>query len=131
MSTPGGVVGLGVDVVDVPRFRRVLERRPGVATRLFSDGERAYAARFADPGPRLAARFAAKEAAMKALGVGLGAFALRDVEVERAESGTPRLALRGRAAELAARQGATGWHLSLTHSATVALAVATAVAEPA
>ncbi|MBI2168360.1 MAG: holo-ACP synthase [Actinobacteria bacterium] len=117
-----GVRGIGVDAVDVDRFRRVLERRPRLATRLFSDGEQAYARRHADPVPRLAARFAAKEATMKALGVGLGAFKLRDVEVDREGSGAPVLALRGRAAALARQRGVDRWHLSLTHTDTVALA---------
>lgn len=123
------VVGVGVDAVDVPRFRRVLERRPGIAVRLFSDAERAYASRFRDPAARLAARFAAKEATMKALGVGLGGFRLLDVEVQRGERGAPSLVLRGGAADLASRRGADCWHLSLTHTATVAIAFAVAVAE--
>lgn len=125
------VLGVGVDAVDVPRFRAVVARRPGVADRVFSDGERAYAARFADPATRLAARFAAKEAAMKAMGAGLGAFALRDVEVARDDRGAPVLLLRGAAADLARERGVARWHLSLTHTATsaVAVAVAESVAE--
>ena len=62
-------------LVDVERFRRVLERRPGIVDRLFTEGERADAGRQRDPAQRLAARFAAKEAVMKALGTGVGAFA--------------------------------------------------------
>lgn len=116
------VVGVGVDVVDVPRFRAVLGRRPGVAHRLFTDGERRYGERFPDPAARLAARFAAKEAVMKALGVGLGDFRLRDVEVLRAESGAPSLALHGAAAALAGERGVATWHLSLSHSDTSAVA---------
>ena len=69
----GRILGLGVDVVDIPRFRQVLERRPGMAERLFSVGELGYAASLANPAPSLAGRFAVKEAVMKALGVGLGA----------------------------------------------------------
>jgi len=61
---------------------------------------------------------------MKALGVGLGAFAFRDVEVVKAPSGAPSLALTGRAAELAQRRGVTSWHVSLTHTGLVAEAVA-------
>lgn len=117
-----GVVGLGVDAVDLPRFRRVLERRPGVARRVFTDAERAYAERHRDPVPRLAARFAAKEATMKALGVGLGAFRLHDVEVERDARGAPHVTLRGRAADLATDRNAARLHLSITHSDTVAIA---------
>ena len=76
-----------------------------MAERLFSAGERAWAARLVNPSPSLAARFAAKEAVMKALGVGLGAFAFNEVEVVRRPSGQPELALRGRAAALAAHRG--------------------------
>ncbi|MCZ7527543.1 MAG: holo-ACP synthase [Acidimicrobiia bacterium] len=124
-----GVVGVGTDLVEIDRFRLALARRSRLPERLFSDGERAYAGRFRDPAPRLAARFAAKEAVMKALGVGLGAFGLRDVEVVRRDSGAPELALRGRAAELAARRGVVAWQLSLSHSDSIAMAVAVALGE--
>jgi holo-[acyl-carrier protein] synthase len=71
------VIGVGLDVVDIERFREVLTRRPAMHQRLFTDGERALAAGRTDPVPALAVRFAAKEAVMKALGVGLGAFSSR------------------------------------------------------
>jgi len=121
------MVGLGIDAVDVDRFRDLLARRPGLATRLFTDGERAHASRQADPAPSLAARFAAKEAVMKALGVGLGAFAWHEVEVRRADSGQPSLALSGAAAALARERGVGDWHVSLTHTAALAEAVVAAV----
>jgi len=121
------VAGIGVDAVDVARFRRLLERRPRLAGRLFSEAERSYATGTADPGARLAARFAAKEAVWKALGVGLGAAGFRDVEVVRGPDGAPALTLAGRAAVLAAARGVTRWHLSLTH--TEAVAVASVLAE--
>jgi holo-[acyl-carrier protein] synthase len=121
------MIGIGIDTVEVDRFRRVLARTPGVARRLFTDEERAYGARRRDPSARLAARFAAKEAVMKALGVGLGAFAFHDVEVVRAESGAPSLLLTGAAAALAHDRGVTGWRLSLTHTDLVAEAVAVAL----
>jgi holo-[acyl-carrier protein] synthase len=113
--------------VDVPRFALVLERRPALADRLFTAGEQQYAAGLANPVPTLAARFAAKEAVMKALGVGLGAFAFADVEVVRRDGGAPVLVVTGRAAALAAEQRVGAWHLSLTHTATVASAVVAAV----
>src|SRR5207244_1946900 len=84
------------------------------------DDERAYAFRHHDPAPRLAARFGAKEAVMKALGVGLGAFKLRDVEVMRKRGGAPVVALHGKAAVLADERGVTAWHLSLTHTDSMA-----------
>ncbi len=121
------MIGIGIDAVDVGRFRAVLARQPRLAERMFTDRERAYGARARDPAPRLAARFAAKEAVMKALGVGLGAFDFHDVEVVNAPSGQPSLVLTGRAAALAADRGVTGWRLSLTHTETVAEAVAVAL----
>jgi holo-[acyl-carrier protein] synthase len=122
------VLGLGIDTVDVARFRAVLARRPSVAGRLFTVDELAYAGRSPDPAPRLAARFAVKEAVMKALGVGLGAFAFHDVEVARAESGEPSLVVTGAAARLATQRGVGKWWVSLTHTDLVAQAVV--VAEP-
>ncbi|PLS76030.1 MAG: holo-ACP synthase [Actinobacteria bacterium] len=110
------VIGIGIDAVDIERFRRVLARTPALARRLFTDDERAYAARFADSAPRLAGRFAAKEATMKALGVGLGAFGFHDVEVVRDPSGAPSLTVRGAAAALAGEQGVTGFRVSITHT---------------
>ena len=117
-----GVVGVGIDVVDIARFRRSLERTPTLRTRLFTDGELAFVAAQSDPAPSLAARFAAREAVMKSLGLGLGAFGFHDVWVERAESGAPSLVVTGPAAELAAAAGVARWHLSLTHSDLVAAA---------
>ena len=101
------MIGLGVDLVDVARFRQSLARSPRLAERLFTPAERAYAARNADPAERLAVRFAAKEAVMKALGVGLGAFDFHDVEVLRADGGQPSLVLRGRASASAACSAGT------------------------
>jgi holo-[acyl-carrier protein] synthase len=121
---PGAVLGLGTDLVEVERFRLALERRTRLGDRLFSDAERAYASQQHDPAKPLAARFAAKEAVMKALGVGLGSFELRDVEVVRDEdAGTPSLVLRGQAEVLARERGVTGWLLSLTHTDSTAMAV--------
>ena len=110
------MIGIGIDLVDIERFRRSLERTPTMRTRLFTDVELAYVAPQVDPVPSLAARFAAREAVMKALGVGLGAFGFHDVWVERAPSGQPSLAFAGRAAELSAMGGVVTWHLSFTHT---------------
>ncbi len=127
------VIGIGVDLVDIERFRRSLERTPSMRTRLFTEAELAYVAPQIDPVPSLAARFAAREAVMKALGVGLGAFGFHDVWVERAPSGRPSLSVTGRAAELAADAGIVTWHLSLTHSDMMAAAyvVADGLSSPA
>ncbi|HKN88854.1 MAG TPA: holo-ACP synthase [Acidimicrobiia bacterium] len=124
---PGGeVIGVGIDAVDVERFRRVLGRRPRFAERVFTAAERAEAAGRRDPVPGLAARFAAKEAVMKSLSVGLGAFDFADVEVVRGDGGAPALSVTGRAAALAGERSVAGWHISLTHTASVAMAVAVA-----
>ena len=95
--------------------------------RLFTDGELALAAGRADPVPALAVRFAAKEAVMRALGVGLGAFSFHEVEVLRLASGAPELRVTGGAADLAAGRGVTAWHISLSHSAATAGAVVSAL----
>lgn len=120
------MIGLGTDVVDLDRFRLALDRTPSLRDRIFTAGEQAVAAGRRDPVPALAARFAAKEAVMKVLGVGLGAFDWHDVEVVREDSGRPTLRVTGRAAALAEAAGVERWHLSLSHSDLVAMAVAAA-----
>jgi phosphopantetheine--protein transferase-like protein len=125
------IVGLGTDLVEVARFRLAMERQGDRLTeRLFSEAEREYAGRQKDPTKSFAARFGAKEAVMKAMGVGLWKFKLRDVEVIRAKSGAPSVALHGRAAEMATERGVTAWKLSLTHTETTAMAVAIALGDP-
>lgn len=122
------LVGIGIDSVDVPRFSAVLERRPSIRARVFTSQEQSYALGLADPVPSLAARFAAKEAVMKSLGVGLGAFSWGEVEVRRSRSGQPALVLTGRAAGLALDRGVRAWLVSLTHTASLASAVVAAIA---
>jgi len=125
--SPVGVVGVGIDLVDVDRFRVSLARTPSMRARMFTDGERAYAETANDPTERYAARFAAKEAVMKAMGVGLGAFGFHDVEVLRADGGQPSLRVVGAAELLAVDLGVRAWQLSLTHTATSAGAVVVAL----
>ena len=117
------MIGIGLDAVEIGRFRQVLARRPKLSARLFTAAELAYGQRCVDPAPRLAARFAVKEAAMKALGVGLGAFAFHDVEVVGDPGGAPSLRVTGRAAELALGKGVGGWQVSITHTEDLAMAV--------
>ena len=112
--------GIGIDLIEIERLELALARRPGLADRLFHPGELAYAGSRRRPGPHLAARFAAKEAALKALGI--GGLGLREVEVEGGDRQRPRLRLHGRAAEAAARLGVT-LAVSLTHSRGMAGAV--------
>jgi holo-[acyl-carrier protein] synthase len=118
----GRVIGIGVDAVDIDRFRRSLQRTPSMRTRLFTAEELADVAARVDPVPALAARFAAREAVMKAMGLGLGAFGFHEAWVRRAASGEPSLVIIGRAAELARARGITEWLLSITHTDLVAVA---------
>jgi holo-[acyl-carrier protein] synthase len=113
------IVGVGIDVVDVRRLARALERTPRLAHRLFTDGERDR------PVESLAARFAAKEAVAKALGAP-GGLRWRDAEVVQAPNGRPALELHGTVAEEAQSQGIRTWHLSLSHDGGVATAVVVA-----
>ena len=125
------ILGVGVDVCDVARIRRALEAKTGARfrERVFTPGEQVYCearrrGRFAS----YAARFAAKEAAMKALGTGWArGVGWQDFEVVRAAGEAPRLVLHGPAAALARRRGMTRWLLALAH--TDASAVASVVVE--
>jgi holo-[acyl-carrier protein] synthase len=114
------VGGVGIDLLEVERLERALERRPRLAERVFTDAERAYAAARARPGLHLAARFCAKEAVAKALG--MTAWSWRDVEVI-ATGAAPELRLSG---AVAARAEALGVRasISLTHTDTTAAAIA-------
>jgi holo-[acyl-carrier protein] synthase len=121
-----GVIGLGVDAVDVERFRHLLIRRPGLAQRLFTEAERAFLSARIDPVPGLAARFAAKEATMKALGSGIGSMRFVEVEVLGERSGAPRLEVSGLAARRAEALGVSRFHVSLTHTESLAAAIVVA-----
>ena len=116
------IKGIGVDAVDIERFRTSLERTPSMRERLFTQVELDYVAAKADPVPSLAARFAAREAVMKTMGLGLGAFGFHEVWVERVPSGLPVLKVTGRALELAVNRNITEWHVSITHSDLIAIA---------
>jgi holo-[acyl-carrier protein] synthase len=113
-----GASGIGIDLLEIERLERALERHPRLAERVFTEAERAYAAGRARPARHLAARFAAKEAVVKALGLS-GGFGLREIEVLAGPP--PRVRLSGRAAEAAAG-GLI--ELSMTHSRDYAAAVA-------
>jgi holo-[acyl-carrier protein] synthase len=119
------VSGVGIDLLDIERLERALERRPRLAERLFTDAEREYAAARARPVMHLAARFCAKEAVAKALG--LSGWSFRDVEVLATEA-APEVRLSGSAARRARELGVTT-HVSLTH--TDAMAGAAAMLVPA
>lgn len=126
------IIGIGIDAVDLDRFAQMLQRTPSTRERIFTEVEREYAASMADPTGTLAARFAAREATMKALGVGLGSFGLHDVWIRNEESGRPVLMVEGTAGDIARRAGVHQWSVSLTHTATVAMAyvIASGVEHP-
>ena len=119
--------GIGIDAVEIGRFRSLLERRPRLLERLFTPAELVSVRRRVDPTPSLAARFAVREATMKALGVGLGAFDFHDVAVENTPGGEPRLVVTGRAAVIAREAGVNDWKVSITHTDTVAMAIVAAL----
>src|ERR1019366_9676074 len=106
------MASVGIDLLEIERLERALERRPRLADRLFTDAEQTYAAARARPAQHLAARFCAKEAVAKALG--LGAWSFRDVEVISGD-GPPEVRLSGAAAARAAALG-VAVSVSLTHS---------------
>ena len=119
---PAVIVGVGIDVVDVARFARQLERTPRLRERLFTPAERDL------PVASLAARFAAKEAVAKALGAPVG-LRWADVTVRRDPDGRPVLDVSGTVADRAGQLGVARFHLSLSHDAGVAGAVVVAEAD--
>ena len=118
------IVGIGVDLVDIPRFERSLERTPRLIERLFADAERSLRPH------SLAARYAAKEALIKALG-GSDGVHWTDIEIASEPSGRPVFALSGTTAATVAERGIDALHLSLSHDADVAIAYVIAEARRA
>jgi len=120
------IAGIGVDIIEVERIRSAMGRfGERFVRRVLTQAEWDYCQRHRDPAPSIAARFAAKEAASKAFGTGIGAaLGWLDMEVQRQPSGQPHLVLHGKGLELyAARSGST-MHLSLSHTSQYAVAVA-------
>ena len=115
------VAGVGIDLLEIDRLERALERRPRLAERLFTDAEREYAAARSRPGQHLAARFCAKEAVAKALG--LRAWSFLEVEVIGGGDEPPEVRLHGQVAERAQELGVQV-RVSLTHTRRDAAAVA-------
>jgi len=118
------IVGTGIDIAEVPRIRQSIERfGDRFLQRIYTPGEIRYCDSKANRAERYAARFAAKEAAMKALGTGWNhGVRWRDCEVVRQPGGRPTIAFHGKAAEFAARLGVKNAALSLTHTAEQAMA---------
>ena len=119
---------VGVDLIEIDRIRRALERYPAFRERCFTEAERAYCESRRNPAESYAGRFAGKEAVGKALGFGVArAFAWRDVEI--AGRPKPGVTLHGRVARWADRVGAARIDLSMTHSRELAAAVAVVAAD--
>jgi holo-[acyl-carrier protein] synthase len=118
------IVGTGIDITEVPRIAAAIERfGERFLDRVYTPKEIAYCRSKKNAVERFAARFAAKEAAMKAIGTGLRqGVTWHDVEVGREPGGRPTIIFSGRAAEFAAKLGAKRVHLSLTHSEQTAIA---------
>ncbi len=125
-SSTSNVVGIGIDTVEILRFGLVLKRRPNLIRKLFSPQEIKYATKFKDPTQRFAVRFSAKEATMKALGVGIGSFGFDEVEVI-SKNKAPYIELRGRALELANSKDIGKCLVSLTHTSVSATAIVVAL----
>jgi holo-[acyl-carrier protein] synthase len=113
------IPSLGIDIVQIDRIRQALRRRPRLAARLFTDRERTYCERRADPAPHYAARFAAKEAAAKAIGRWLR---WQEVEVVNDSAGRPNLEFHGDAARLAGTAKGGQALVSLSHERHYAVA---------
>lgn len=118
------VVGSGIDLAEIGRIRQSIERHGArFLDRIFTPGEQAYCLRKRNSAESLAARFAAKEAAAKALGTGIShGVSWLEIEVAREPSGRPTITFHGRAAQIAARIGAAHAALSITHTAELAMA---------
>ena len=125
------ISGIGVDLVSVPRMRAMIDRwQDRFLRRVFTEGEIAYCRDRADPVPHFAARFAAKEAGLKALGTGLQfGVRWRELEVRRERTQAPTLVLSGRSKEIGLVKGGSRMLLSLTHEGDYALAQAMLVGD--
>jgi holo-[acyl-carrier protein] synthase len=120
------IVGIGVDVVDVDRMRALLDRQPRFRERVFTPEEVADCESMAAPAAGYAARWAAREAAVKALG-GIPNLRYTDVRIDRGSNGEPRLGLHGAARSRAREVGASDVLISLSHEARIAAAFCVAV----
>jgi holo-[acyl-carrier protein] synthase len=115
--------GLGVDIVEVDRIRRAVARwGDPFLYRVFTPGELARGGASSNAAERLAGRFAAKEAVMKALGLGWRGVGWQEIEITTDPSGRPGVRLSGRAAEVADRLGVRAWQLAISHTRLLAIA---------
>ncbi len=126
-----GILGVGIDVCEIPRVSAaILRHGERFAERLFRPGEVRRPPSSPAYAEHVAGLFAAKEAAMKALGTGMRGVAFRELAIVRSPGGPPRLALFGRAASRGSQLGVTGAHVTITHGRELAVAVVLLTGEP-
>lgn len=123
------IIGIGTDIIEIKRIKNAAEKGKRFLERVFTVGELDYSNQKKDPYPSLAARFAAKEAVMKALGTGFQGISWQDIEVVGDEKGKPIIVLHGGAAEVAGGNGIKQMLITLSHSREFATAFAIAVGE--
>ena len=126
-----GIIGLGLDATDIDRIAEVIERHGDrFLMRIFTSGEIAYCSRRRVPAIHFAGRFAAKEAAMKALGLGWRGLAFRDIEITRDAHGKPLIAFHGKALERSRTLDVLSAEVSITHGRDIAAAVVALLTRP-
>lgn len=116
------VIGIGVDVVDIDRFERALERTPALVTRLFGPDDVDGLGQGRARAQSLAARFAAKEATLKAVGGHVAGFSWQDIQLRRSPGHAPILEISGGVARRSGELGITDWQVSISHDGPVAVA---------
>lgn len=124
---PVGLIGIGTDIIEIERLKRASERSgERFLEKIFTPGERSFCDARSDRFSCYAARFAAKEAVLKAMGTGMAGCGLADVEVTRTRGGRPEIILHGAAAEIAKNKGIAAVLISISHSRDQAVAFAVA-----
>tara|TARA_Y100000590_G_scaffold439367_1_gene563297 strand:+ start:425 stop:829 length:405 start_codon:yes stop_codon:yes gene_type:complete len=120
------LISQGVDIVDILRIKDVMNRRKSFKNKVFTSYEASFCSNRYNPFPHFAARFAAKEACLKALGIGLGGFGgvsrLKEIEIKSEETGQPVLCLSGSVKKLTIEKSVTQISVSLSHTFELAIA---------
>lgn len=118
------IVGVGVDIIEISRIKKAMERNPNFVTKVFSKNEIEYLEGRNMREESVAGRFAAKEAVSKAMGTGFSGFELKDIEIDRTTLGKPIVCLKGKAKKIEKKLGKYKIHLSISHSKENAIAYA-------
>ncbi|AWZ47631.1 holo-ACP synthase [Hathewaya limosa] len=118
------IIGVGVDIIEINRIKKALERRDAFLNKLFNKSEIDYFARKKFRPEFVAGKFAAKEAVAKALGTGFREFDFKDILIENNTLGKPMVSLKGKAKLIASKNGDYRIHISISHSCTDAIAYA-------